>query len=240
MPCPGGSSSSAGSSSTRRSSSGPRWRRSGTGGVTGNLAARWGPGELQLPGRLAGRRVVRLPAQRRPALLVGHCHGLLGARSPDPRPGLAGLVGQLHRDRVQHAGQGDAPAPDAGLRVDDDGGRLPAAVLTPDHRGGPVHGHLRPAVRLAVLPAGGRRRPDPLAAPVLAVRPSRGLHPDPPRHGDRLRDPPRVLPQAALRLCGCGVRRRRHRFPRLRGVGPPHVRLGDHPGGPGGVRPGRR
>ena len=39
---------------------------------------------------------------------------------------------------------------------------------------------------LFYAPVGGRR-PAALAAPVLDLRPSRGLHPDPARHGHRLR-----------------------------------------------------
>ena len=42
-----------------------------------------------------------------------------------------------------------------------------------------------------LLPARGRRRAAPLAAPVLVLRPPRGLHPDPARHGHRLRHPVR-------------------------------------------------
>jgi cytochrome c oxidase subunit 1 len=44
--------------------------------------------------------------------------------------------------------------------------------------------------------------PAPVPEPFLDLRPSRGVHPDPPGHGDRLRDPPGVLAQAAVRLLG--------------------------------------
>ena len=50
--------------------------------------------------------------------------------------------------------------------------------------------------------AGRRRRPAALAAPVLDLRPPRGLHPDPAGDGHRLRDPADVLAQAAVRLPG--------------------------------------
>ncbi len=51
------------------------------------------------------------------------------------------------------------------------------------------------------------RRSAALPASVLDVRPSRGVHPDPARHGHRLRDAARVLAQAAVRLRGRRVLR---------------------------------
>ena len=65
---------------------------------------------------------------------------------------------------------------------------------------------------------------DPLAAPVLVLRPSRGLH-----HRLALlrrdhRDHPGLQPQAALRLQGPGLRHHRHRRAVDRRVGAPHVR----------------
>ena len=50
-----------------------------------------------------------------------------------------------------------------------------------------------------------RRRPAPLAAPVLDLRPPRGLHPDPAGVGLVVRDPADVLAEAALRLPGHGL-----------------------------------
>ncbi len=111
-------------------------------------------GIVQLLGELSGRRMVRLSAQRRAPVLAGHRDGLLGSRVTDPRPGLPGLGDQLHRHRVQHEGERDAAAAYAGVCLDDDGGRLPPALLPPDHRRGPVHGHLRPPVRNPVLRTG--------------------------------------------------------------------------------------
>src|SRR5690606_9272134 len=61
---------------------------------------RWWPRELQLDIGLTRRWLVRLPAQRRPLLLTGHGHGLLGRRAPDPGPVLPDLGGQLHRDHL--------------------------------------------------------------------------------------------------------------------------------------------
>src|SRR2546430_3580132 len=54
---------------------------------------------------------------------------------------------------------------------------LPPPVRHARDRGGALPAHLRPAVGLDLLQRRQGRRPDPLAAPVLAVRPSRGLHP---------------------------------------------------------------
>ena len=64
-----------------------------------------------------------------------------------------------------------------------------------------------------------RRRSAPLAAPLLGLRPPRGLHPDPAGLRHRLRDHPGLLAQAALRLRGHGLRARRDRLPRLRRLG---------------------
>ena len=47
---------------------------------------------------------------------------------------------------------------------------------------------------------GHGRRPHPLAAPVLVLRPPRGVHPDPARLRHDLRGDARLLAQAALRL----------------------------------------
>ena len=49
-----------------------------------------------------------------------------------------------------------------------------------------------------------------MAAPVLAVRTSRGLHPDPADHGHGVGGDSHFLAQAAVRLCGGGVFRPSH------------------------------
>ena len=71
--------------------------------------------------------------------------------------------------------------------------------------------------------AGRRRRPDPVPAPVLVLRPPRGLHPDP--AGLRHRQPDRLdlLAEAGVRLSRHGLRHGRDRRRRLRRVGAPHV-----------------
>ena len=68
------------------------------------------------------------------------------------------------------------------------------------------------------------RRPDPVAAPVLVLRPPRGLHHRAAVLRHRLRDHPGLQPQADLRLRRAGRRDARHRDPLGRGVGAPHVR----------------
>ena len=62
------------------------------------------------------------------------------------------------------------------------------AVRDADHHRGADHGVLRPQLRHELLPGAERRRSAALSAPLLAVRPSRGVHPHPARHGHRLRD----------------------------------------------------
>ena len=79
---------------------------------------------------------------------------------------------------------------------------------------------LRPRVRHPVLHRRHhhprRRRSDPLPAPVLAVRPPRGLHPDPARLGDRHRPAGLLRAQAGLRLPGHGLVADRGRDPVVR------------------------
>ena len=89
------------------------------------------------------------------------------------------------------------------------------------------------------IPAGGGD-PDPLAAPVLGLRPPRGVHPDPPGDGHRLRGPAGLRPEAALRLPVHGLRDGAHRLPGLRRLGPPHVRGRHGPDRRRGLRADRR
>ena len=69
-----------------------------------------------------------------------------------------------------------------------------------------------PALRRARVRPRERRR-DPLAARVLVLRPPRGLHPRAAVLRHHHRGDPGVLPQAAVRLQGHGVRDARHRRP---------------------------
>ena len=80
-----------------------------------------------------------------------------------------------------------------------------------------------------LLHSGRRRRSAAVAALLLDLRASRGLHPDPAGLRHRLRGAAGLLPQAAVRLRGDGVLRGVHRLPRVRRVEPPHVHHRDGP-----------
>jgi cytochrome c oxidase subunit 1 len=67
-------------------------------------------------------------------------------------------------------------------------------------------------LRRHVLRRQRRRRPTAVAAPVLDLRPSGGVHPDLALVRHRLGGPPGLLPQAAVRLSAGRVLRRRDRF----------------------------
>ncbi len=109
-----------------------------------------------------------------------HHHGAADARARDDLPADAahrlGLLPDLDPERAVRAGAG--------------GGDGPAL--------------LRPRARDAVLhrrdDAGRGGRSDPLPAPLLAVRPPRGLHPDPAGLGDRRRSLGLLRAQAGVRL----------------------------------------
>ena len=100
---------------------------------------------------------------------------------------------------------------------DPDPHRLPRAV-----RGGGA-ALLRPALRHAHLHRPGRWCARAVAEPLLVLRPPRGVHPGLALLRDGHRHHPGVLPQAAVRLQGHGLRHHVHRRPVHRGVGPPHV-----------------
>ena len=84
-------------------------------------------------------------------------------------------------------------------------------------------------------PTAGRRS-DPVAAPVLAVRTPRGVHPDPAGIRHLLRGAAGVQPQAVVRLPVRRLLGHRDRLHRLRRVGAPHVRRGSGSGREHGVR----
>ena len=73
------------------------------------------------------------------------------------------------------------------------------------------------------------RPPAALAAPVLVLRTSRGLHRDSARHGHGVRYSFDVLPQADLQLSHDGLLDDRDRRAELHRVGPPHVRQRHEP-----------
>src|SRR3981081_2825963 len=110
-----------------------------------------------------------------PAVLAGTWPHLLLPRPADAGHRLDRLGRQLHHHHPQPPGARHDPHAHAGFRVDDAGDLVPPALRHAGHRGGPVPAHLRPAVALALLQRGGGGRSTPLAAPVLAVRPSGGV-----------------------------------------------------------------
>ena len=143
---------------------------------------------------------------------------------------------QLHHHHLQHARAGHDAAQDAAVRVERAGDGLPAAAVAA--RAGRRHHHAadRPQLRHHVLQCRRRRRSAALPAPVLVLRPPRGLHPDPAwlRH-----DQPGgvdVLAQARVRLPRHGLRHGRHRLHRLHRLGAPHVHVGHGRRRPGLLR----
>ena len=85
---------------------------------------------------------------------------------------------------------------------------------------------LQRSVRVPLLRRRGRRRPDPVAAPLLDLRTSRGLHRRSAGLRDRVGDHPDARSTADDRLHVHRSGRARHRPDRFRSVGPPHVRNG--------------
>ena len=116
------------------------------------------------------RRLVHVPAERRPPVLNRNGARLRGDWTPDSRPFLIDRIGELHHDGVQYACQRNAAAPNAGVRLDDDRRGVPTAVLATDHRCCAFHGDFRPTTRNALLRYVPGRRRHPLATPLLAIR----------------------------------------------------------------------
>ena len=142
---------------------------------------------------------------------------------------LAGRRDQLRGHDPQHARARHELGPDAAVRVDDPRLQLPAdRGAAGDRRRGHDAAH-RPPLRHRLLRRGRRRRPDAVAAPVLVLRPPRGLHHDPARLRDDLGDPAGVRAQADLRLQGDRGVHGGHRLPGHARVGAPHVHHADRP-----------
>ena len=161
---------------------------------------------------------------------------VLRDRAADRRDRVDGLGRELRRHDPEHAGAGHDAC--SGCRCSC-GWRWWCSSCSPspagDH-GRPGRAAVRPAVRDALLRRGRGRQPGAVAAPVLAVRAPRGVHPDPAGDGHRVRGPAGVRAQAAVRLPVRGVQRDRDRVHRVRRVGAPHVRGRPGTGGEHGVR----
>ena len=76
---------------------------------------------------------------------------------------------------------GHDDAPDAAVRLVGAGDRLPAGAGAAGARRRDHDAADRPQFRHDLLRSGGRRRPDPVPASVLVLRPPGSLHPDPAR-----------------------------------------------------------
>ena len=108
------------------------------------------------------------------------------------------------------------------------------ALFVPVLGGGRPPALPRPRLRHPLLPRRrrdheGRRRPDPLPAPLLDLRPPRGLHPHPAGVGHRVRSPVVLLAQARVRLQGHGALDERHHAPLDGRLRAPHVRRRHEP-----------
>ena len=150
-----------------------------------------------------------------------------GLRPVDHRP--AGVRSRHHPGRRQlhhhdhHAARArHDDVPDADLHLEHPGDVDPGAVRLPGPDRRAVRAGGRPAPRRAGLQRRQRRR-DPVAAPVLVLRPPRGLHRGAAVLRRHHRDHPGVQPQAAVRLQGPGLRDHRHRRAVADRVGAPHV-----------------
>ena len=118
---------------------------------------------------------------------------------------------------------GHDDVPDADLHLEHLRHVDPGADGVPGAHRGAVRAGGGPALRCARVRPGQRRR-DPLAAPVLVLRPPRGLHRRAAVLRHHHRGHPGVLPQAAVRLQGHGLRDAGDRRAVDGGVGAPHVR----------------
>ena len=145
---------------------------------------------------------------------------------PDPphRHQLARGRDQPLRDDREHARARHGLGPPAAVRLGDPDLLDPADPGAARHRGRGHDAADRPPLRDALLRPGQRRVGAALAAPVLVLRPPRGLHHRPARIRRDLRGPAGLLAQADLRLQGGRRRDRRDRVPGHARVGAPHVR----------------
>ena len=174
------------------------------------------------------RRRRRLRLDR--LLAADRRHPLAGCRRRPVDPGPGRRRSGHHPGRRQHDHHGGVHArarhddvPDADLHLEHPGDVDPGADGLPAADRGAVRAGRRPPPRRARLRPGQRRRAA-VAAPVLVLRPPRGVHHRVAVLRHRHRDLPGVLPQADLRLHHADLRDAVHRRTVGRGVGAPHVR----------------
>ena len=177
---------------------------------------------LPHPGRRRRRRLDALRAAEQRAQLARAGHRPVDHRPGHRRPGHDPRRRQHgdHRDHAARARHDDVP--DADLHLEHPGDEPADPARVPDPHRGAAGAVGRPAHARAGLRPGQRRR-DPVAAPVLVLRPSRGLHHRVAVLRHRHRSHPGVQPQAAVRLQGHGARDAVHRGAVADGVGAPHV-----------------
>ncbi len=131
--------------------------------------------------------------------------------------------GQLHHHDHLHARARHDDVPHADLHLEHPAHQHAGAAGLPGAGGGAAGAGGRPEARRPRLRPRQRRR-DAVAAPLLVLRASRGLHHRPAVLRHHHRGPAGLQPQADLRLHRPGRRDDRHRGPVGDGVGPPHVR----------------
>ncbi len=153
-----------------------------------------------LPRPGAERRLVRLRAAREREVRPRARDRLLLPRDHLQRDRVEPHGRELHRDDPQDAGARDVLQPDAALLL-----RLPRSVVRAPVRAALADGGRdlplpRPQRRDALLRRRERRVGAAVAAPVLDLRPPRGLHPHRPRVRDRDRDHPGLHAAAGGRV----------------------------------------
>ena len=119
---------------------------------------------------------------------------------------------------------GNDACANAAVRLDDAGGRADDHLLDAVGRACFLDVDFRPADRDSILQSFRTWRRIAVAAPVLVLRAPGGVHHLPARDGLRQHDRRDLLPAPGVRLSGRRAGGDLDRNPRLRIVGPPHVR----------------
>ena len=157
------------------------------------------------PGRRGRLRLVRLHAAERLAALAGRRRQHVGGRPGPLRPGHDPRRRQHDHHDPDPARARHDDVPDADLDLEHPG-HQPAGdhgLPVPGRRA--VRARRRPGARRARLRRGDRRA-DAVAAPLLVLRPPRGLHRGAAVLRHHHRGHPGLQPQAGLRLQGPGRR----------------------------------
>src|SRR5258706_161409 len=148
--------------------------------------------------RRAEWRLVRVRAAHHHAVLTRPQHRLLGAGPSDPRHQLPGRGVQLHHHHRQHACARHEPDAHADVHMERIRGAVPSHTRVPRHHDRARLPPVRPLLRHAVLRDRRGSGSPALAAPVLGVRPPRGVHPQPAGVRADVADHPYLLAQANI------------------------------------------